>query len=295
MIGVAGVLHRRCAIVSGGSRGLGLEIARRYLEAGASVAICARGEGALETALRSLEPLAAAGQCVMAFPADISKPAEVERFVDAVLERFGRLDILVNNAGVIGPLGASESVDLSGWIRALEVNLVGAVLMCRAVLPHIKKAKRGKIIQLSGGGATQPLPRLSAYATSKAAVVRFIETLAAETREDGVDINALSPGPLDTAMLDEMLAAGPAAIGAAFHARLMREKQSGATPLITGARLAVFLGSTSSDGITGKLISATWDPWPSLPQWIAQLTSSDVYTLRRILPKDRGMTWGEPA
>jgi NAD(P)-dependent dehydrogenase (short-subunit alcohol dehydrogenase family) len=293
MKSVARVLQQRCAIVSGASRGLGLEIARRYLEAGASVAICARGEAALESARRALEPSVSPGQRLIALPTDVSNPEQVARLVDAALAAFGRLDILVNNAAVVGPTGSIEVTDLAAWVRALEINLLGSVILCRAVLPQFKAAKRGKIIQLSGGGATQPLPGLSAYAASKAAVVRFIETLAEETRAYRIDVNALAPGLLDTAMLDEMLAAGPEAIGAALHARLRREKQSGATPLPTGARLAVFLGSSSSDGITGKLISATWDPWQTLPQRIAELAASDVYTLRRVLPKDRGMTWGE--
>src|SRR5208282_6054523 len=129
---------------------------------------------------------------------------------------------------------------------ALEINLLGSVLMSRAALPHLKKSSRGKIVQLSGGGATHPLPGLSAYAASKAATVRFMETLAEEMRPHHVDVNALAPGLLDTRMLDAMLDAGPEALGAQMHARCVQEKRNGVTPLAKGAELAVFLGSSLS-------------------------------------------------
>ena len=221
------------------------------------------------------------------------KPQEVQALVDAALSQFGCLDILVNNAGVAGPCGTLETIDWQEWTRAIEINLLGSVLPSRAVLPHFKKVRRGKIIQLSGGGATNPLPHLSAYAASKAAVVRFMETLAEETREHHIEVNAIAPGALNTRMLDQLLGAGPQAIGAHLHERLLQQQQSGGAPLGRGADLAVFLASPLSDGITGKLISAIWDPWPALPDHLADLNSTDIFTLRRILPKDRGMTWGD--
>jgi NAD(P)-dependent dehydrogenase (short-subunit alcohol dehydrogenase family) len=287
------VLQHRSALITGGSRGLGFEIARHYLEAGASLMICARNEEVLEQSASELKQWAGPGQSVAARRADVSDPEDAAWLVDEAYLEFGRLDILVNNAGVAGPSGTLESVDWEAWTRALKINLLGSVLMCRAVLPHFKRAKRGKIIQLSGGGATNPLPNLSAYAASKAAVVRFVETLAEETREDRIDVNALAPGSLDTRMLDEFIAAGPDRIGRAFHERSVKLKQEGGVPLAKGARLAVFLGSALSDGITGKLLSAVWDPWETLIHHREDLNATDVYTLRRILPADRGFTWGE--
>src|SRR6185436_20968340 len=111
---------------------------------------------------------------------------------------------------------------------------------------------------LSGGGATNPLPRISAYAASKAAVVRFAETLAEELRDAHVDVNAIAPGPLNTRLLDEVLTAGPEKVGAGFYERSLKQKEQGGAPLERGAELAVFLGSAASDGITGKLLSALW-------------------------------------
>ncbi|HEX5000045.1 MAG TPA: SDR family oxidoreductase, partial [Terriglobia bacterium] len=151
----------------------------------------------------------------------------------------------------------------------------------------------GKIIQLSGGGATNPLPRISAYAASKAAVVRLAETLAEELRDSHVDVNAIAPGALNTRLLDEVLEAGPAKVGARFYERSLQQKREGGAPLYRGADLAVFLASAASDGITGKLLSAVWDPWERLAEHADELRSTDIYTLRRIVPKDRGATWDQ--
>ena len=287
-------LEGRNAIITGANQGLGLAIARAYVQAGASVLLCARDEKMLEQAREQVAALAAPNQKVIAQVADVSKQTDVEELVATALRVFHRLHILVNNAGVYGPKGLIEDVDWGEWIKAIEINLYGSVLMCRAVLPHLKVHQYGKIVQLSGGGATNPLPRLSAYAASKAAIVRFAETLAEEVREDHIDVNAIAPGALNTRLLGEVLAAGSAQVGADFYERAMKQKAQGGTPLEKGAQLAVFLASSASDGITGKLISAVWDPWETLPEHLDDLQKTDVYTLRRIVPKERGLTWGEP-
>lgn len=287
------ILNNKIAIVTGASQGLGFEIAKRYLEAGSSLMICARNETLLEKSHRELESLAEPGQQVVAMPADVSRQEDVVALVSETLKQFGRLDILVNNAGIYGPKGAIEAVDWEEWMRAIEINLFGSILMCRAVLPHFKSARSGKIVQLSGGGATNPLPMLSAYAVSKAAVIRFIETLAEEVREYQIDVNAIAPGALNTRMLEEILEAGPEKVGKNFYERSLKQKESGGAPLDRGADLALFLASQASDGITGKLISAVWDNWEHWPDHLDELSSSDIYTLRRIVGRDRGFAWGD--
>jgi NAD(P)-dependent dehydrogenase (short-subunit alcohol dehydrogenase family) len=286
-------LEGRTAIITGGNQGLGLAIARAYVQAGASVMLCARGAEQLDRARAELLPLAGEKQSVWTEVADVSKPADVTRVVEATLAHSPRLHILVNNAGVYGPKGTIESVAWEEWVRAMEINLFGSVLMARAVLPHFKSHGYGKIVQISGGGATQPMPRLSLYAASKAAVVRFAETLAGEVKEDGIDVNAIAPGALNTRFLDELLEAGPEKVGQEFYERSLRQKADGGSSPERGAALAVFLASAASDGMTGKLISAIWDPWEGLAAHRDELQTSDIYTLRRIVPKDRGMRWGE--
>jgi len=285
-------LENKVAIITGANRGFGFEIAKKYLEAGSSLTICARNGQLLEQAKTELQRLAGANQDIRALTADVSREDDVKAVIEATRENFGRVDILVNNAGVYGPKGTIEEINWQQWVRAIEINLYGSILMCRGVLPHFKAQGRGKIVQLSGGGATNPLPRISGYAVSKTAVVRFVETLAEEVREDHIDVNALAPGALNTRMLDEVLEAGPEKVGNLFYERSLKQKQSGGTPLEKGAELAVFLGSALSDGITGKLISAVWDPWASLPEHLDELNGTDIYTLRRIVPRDRGKTWG---
>jgi NAD(P)-dependent dehydrogenase (short-subunit alcohol dehydrogenase family) len=286
---MSGALEGRAALITGGARGLGLEIARAYLREGARIVICSRSVAALAAAQ---EELAAAGE-VHAHAADVSVPEAAQELVAFAAEKLGGLDILVNNAGVYGPKGAIDEIVWAQWVRAIEINLMGSVLPARFALGHLRQSERGKVVQLSGGGATSPLPMLSAYAASKAAVVRFAETLAHEVAGDGIDVNAIAPGALNTTMLDEVLEAGPEAVGEAFYAKAVEQRDNGGTPLTHGAELAVYLGSRRSDGITGRLLSAVWDPWEELEQHAETLEESDIYTLRRIVPAERGEGWGE--
>lgn len=288
---MSGVLDGRCALITGASQGLGLEIARQYVGAGADVFVCARDADALAAARAELVSLAGDDVRVGAQVADVSDPEQAEALVAAALDRFPELSILVNNAGVYGPKGPIETVDWEAWVDAIKINLMGSVLPARALVPQLKRVGRGKIVQLSGGGATSPLAGLSAYAASKAAVVRFVETLALELQDDDVDVNAVAPGALNTRMLDEVIEAGPESVGEAFYQRALEQQRSGGTPLEVGAELAVWLASGASDGISGKLISAVWDPWRDLPEHSEELVS-DIYTLRRIVPADRGLGWG---
>jgi NAD(P)-dependent dehydrogenase (short-subunit alcohol dehydrogenase family) len=288
---VSDALAGRTALITGGSQGLGLEIARAYLDAGiAGLCICGRDGGALGRALTELARCAGPGQRVLGETADVSQPKDVQKLVEFALRGLGEVTILVSNAGVYGPKGKIDQTDWSEWARAVEINLLGSMLPARALAGHFIERRYGKIVQLSGGGATAPLPGLSAYAASKAGVVRFAETLAEELREWRVDVNSIAPGPLNTRMLDEVLSAGPERVGETFYKRALEQRRSGGTPLRSGAELAVFLGSPASDGISGKLLSAVWDPWRQLPARRAQL-ASDVYTLRRIVPRDRGLDW----
>jgi len=276
------------AIVTGASQGLGKVIAAQLLRQGAGVMICAR-DAAMLAATR--DELATAGGKVLAKACDVSDERQVAELTEFALREFGTIHTLVSNAGVYGPMGPTEEVDLGEWKRAIEINLYGTLLPCRALIPHFKKAGRGKIIIVSGGGATNPLPNISSYAASKAAVVRLMETLAEELRSHHIDVNAVAPGALKTRLVEQVLAAGPEKVGAAFFAKNKKWSEEGATPLELGAELAAYLASSASDGITGKLISAQWDPWSRLHEYRDELSGSDIYCLRRIVPEDRGKKW----
>lgn len=284
-------LEGRSAIITGASQGLGLAIARAYVRAGANVLLCARDPIMLKEAESEVAALASKNQIVTSEAADVSSCEDVNRLSRIASSRFASIEILVNNAGIYGPKGPIEEIDWNEWARAVEINLYGSVLMCRAVISHFKTRRYGKIVQLSGGGATNPLPRISAYAASKAAIIRFAETLAEEVRDFNIDVNSIAPGPLNTRLLKEILDAGPAKVGESFYQRALKQSQEGGASLERGAQLAVFLGSSASDGITGKLLSSVWDPWEKLTRYRAELAASDVYTLRRIVARDRGFDW----
>ncbi len=293
MSDVASPLAARNVIVTGGSRGLGRAIAEGLVGAGASVMICARDTSGIEAAGAGLAERAAGGQRVLWQETDVTDEAAVNRLVARSIAELGAVDVLVNNAGIYGPFGPIEQVDWAEWTKAVEINLIGSVLPVRAVLPHMKSRGYGKIIQLSGGGATNPLPRISAYAASKAAIVRFAETIAEECKGLGIDVNSVAPGALNTRLLDEVLAAGAEQVGEAFFARALRQKEEGGVPLSAAVDLVLFLASAASDGITGRLISAVWDDWRNWPEHLAEINGTDAYTLRRITGRDRGLKWGD--
>jgi 3-oxoacyl-[acyl-carrier protein] reductase len=286
-------LKGKVAIITGSNQGLGLEISRRFVKSGASLVLCARDRDLLAEAQAELSRGLDQRQVVEIMPTDVSDPSAVDHLVSMALERFQRIDVLVNNAGIYGPMGSCETVEWVQWVKAIEINVFGSVLMCRAVLPTMKRQRKGKIIQLSGGGATNPMPNLSAYAVSKAAIVRYAETLAEEVRDFNIDVNAIAPGPLNSRLLDEVLTAGPEKVGRAFYDKSLKQKEMGGAGFAPGANLALFLASEASDGLTGKLISALWDCWEQWPAHLEELRSSDAYTLRRIAGRDRGLVWGD--
>jgi len=224
----------------------------------------------------------ALGRRALALKADISEKEDVERVVRSTVHEFGKVNILVNNAGILGPVGPVVDNDVEEWIKTVNINLIGTFLCSKMVLPVMIERRRGKIINLSGGGATGPRPRFSAYAASKAAVVRFTETLAEEVKEFNIQVNAIAPGALDTRMHDEVLAVGEAA-GEKELALSRRVKEGRGTPFEVPADLAVFLASDESDGLTGRLISAVWDDWRSMSkEKIEEIMGRELYTLRRI-------------
>lgn len=285
-------LAGKVAVVTGASRGLGRVIAEHFAEKGASLALGARNRTALAALESRLVRNAGRQQKIVALPLDVASEESVVRFAQDIKKRFGRVDILVNCAGVPGPRGPIERANWQEWKDAVHINLVGLVFVTRCLLPLLRKSRHGKIINISGGGATKPLPQLSAYAASKAAVVRFTETLAAELRKAGIDVNAVAPGVLATRMVKQFLELDEKVLGAAYVREVKRQMRNPRPALVRAASLCLYLASRQSDGITGRLISAVWDPWEDLSAYRRDILGSDVYTLRRIEPKDRGFFWG---
>lgn len=282
------MLEGKVSIITGGSMGIGKAIASAFAKEGSHLVLNSRTAADLENV--KLELKDSSSVSVETFPADVSRPEEVKDLVGFTLGKFNTVDILVNCAGIYGPIGFVTDIDAEKWLETININLYGTFLCIQAVLPAMIKNNKGKIINLSGGGAASPLPRFSAYGASKAAVVRLTETLANEVKEYNIDINAIAPGAVNTRLLDQALTAGEAA-GKDFQIRAFKQKQEGGVPPAKVAEMAVFLASSESDGLSGRFISLLWDIWKESPQHLNEIMSSDIYTMRRIVPQDRGYQW----
>jgi NAD(P)-dependent dehydrogenase (short-subunit alcohol dehydrogenase family) len=286
----------RQALITGGSRGFGRQLARTFWENGASVLLIARTAADLAAVRDSLSsPIP--GQAAHTLALDLTAPDAVEKILAEVKLRFGGLDILVNNAGDQGTIGPLWENDWAMWEYSLRLNLLVPAALCRAAIPILAQRSGASIINLSGGGATGPRPNFSTYATAKAAIVRFSETLAHEARAMNIKVNCIAPGAMYSRMQGVVLEAGPQRAGEKDFkvAQELRDKAASGDNSVArrAAELCVFLASSESDGITGKLISALWDPWPELARHQADLEKTDVYTLRRIVCADRGLDWGQ--
>ena len=264
------------ALVTGGGRGIGRVIALALAREGAKVALLARTGSELEEVAGEIAEL---GRESLVVEADLGDEGELRTGVTSVLETWQGLDILVNNAGILGPIGMTHTVDPDAWLHAVKVNLGGCFLCTHLALSGMVAQGHGKIINLSGGGAVSPRPCFGAYSASKAGVVRFTETLAAEVSDFGVHVNAIAPGAVNTAMLDQVLAAGAAAGQQGMAEAQQQEAEGGADPE-RAAALAVFLASPRSDGLTGRLISAVWDRWEEID--IDAVMQTEAYTVRRL-------------
>ncbi len=283
-------LDGRRILLTGATGGLGRAIAGQCWEQGASLALASRPGPALDELTAHFSASSGhPGQECFSAGANLSEHSAPDAIAGEVTRRWEHLDVLVNNAGIVGPIGALASADWSVWEQTMQVNLMAPVALCRLLIPHMPAGS--SIVNLSGGGATGPRPNFSAYATSKAGLVRFTENLAVELAGQGIRVNAVAPGAMNTKMLDVVLEAGPDAAGREFGKSIEQKEKGGVTPA-KAAELVVWLAGSGSEGISGRLISAVWDPWATgLSARRDELAASDIYTLRRITPEDRGKKW----
>ncbi|HEU5319133.1 MAG TPA: SDR family oxidoreductase [Chloroflexota bacterium] len=242
-------LTGQVALVTGASRGLGRVYAQALARAGAAVALNARSADQLAETASLIER---DGGRAATFPADAADPAQVAALVSAVADHFGPIDLLVNNAGTSGSLAPFADIDPADWWRTLEVNLRGPMLCARAVLPSMLALCRGRIVNVSSGAGNQAWPLASAYATSKAALTRLTENLAAELRDTGVAVFAISPGIVRTAMVEGALhqSAAPA-IAEQFRTAIAEGR---AVPPERSAALVLTLASGAADPLSGHFI-----------------------------------------
>ncbi len=281
---------KKSVCITGASRGLGLATAEAFRAGGWHVALVARDASALELAASRLLGMPCDAD-VFPIPLDLMKQEAGEKLFNMLKGRWGGLDALVNNAGIQGPIGPLWTSSPEEWERTFRLLLFTPASLCRFAIPWMRKRGGGTIVNISGGGATGPRPNFSAYGAAKAALVRLTETLAMECVPHGIAVNAVAPGAMPTAMLHEVTEAGEGSAGQKEYETALRLTTTSDAAVIRRAAQCVFTLAQPGVPVTGKLISAVWDPWEKLSEHVEDL-GSDIYTLRRITPKDRGKTWG---
>lgn len=284
-------MSKSWVVITGASRGLGAYLANSFWGVGWNIALVARDHSALLQVCKDL-PLRP-DQSAVIFQCDLAQPAEVTTLAKKITDQLPRLDALINNAGIHGPIGPLVENNLMLWNQAIQVNLMAPVALCHGLVDFIANSGGGSIVNLSGGGATGPRPNFTAYASAKAALVRFSETLAQEVQAQNIRVNCISPGAMKTALLEEVVFSGKAIAGMREFDIAEKVFVQGGASMDRVADLALFLASDASLGVTGKLISAVWDNWQEWPKHIEQIKASDAYTLRRISGRDRAMEWGD--
>lgn len=272
------LLKEKLIFITGGSLGIGFEIAKKCVENGAKVIIASRTEKDLKLATGKLNNISNEGHEYRVL--DTGDKTQVKQCAKEIQQKFGYMDGLVNCAGVYGPIGRIDEIDVDKFTEAININFLGTVYMCHYFVPLMKN-RHAKIVNYSGGGAAGPFPNYSAYATSKIAIIRLTENMSKELADFGIEVNAVAPGFVVTRLHQETLKAGQKA-GQAFLEKTKQEIEKGGVPPEKAAELTAFLLSNKSNGITGRFISAPWDNWKEFESNVDEISNSSLYTLRRV-------------
>ena len=272
-------------LLTGSSTGIGRALALHLLSRGHHVCGLARSD---QSDFAAQHPGAFfTSRC------DVADWAQVQSAATAVAATWTHLDGLICCAGLQGEVGPAITADPAKWSATVRANLDGTFYPFRAFYGLLARApRRAKVVAFSGGGATKPRVNFSAYGVAKTGIVRLIETLAEELHDQPIDLNSIAPGAINTRLTDEVLALGPTVAGPAEYAAALRQKNSGGASLEKALGLVEWLLSPASDGVSGRLLAAPWDPWTTLDRHATALASSDIYTLRRIVPAERAQNFG---
>jgi NAD(P)-dependent dehydrogenase (short-subunit alcohol dehydrogenase family) len=262
-------------LITGAGRGIGKRLAIGFANHGARVALVARSKAELDLANLEIEH---GGGVSLRIRADVRDYEQMAAAVDRMKAHYGRLDVLICAAALQGPIGPLAETPGRAWTETLETNVFGVMNAVRAALPQMIERRSGKIIVLGGRGAGDPRPFFSAYAASKAAITRFVETVAEEVREQNVQINVMSPGRTYTHMTDEILRAGDRA-GRKEHDEAVEVRINGGISPEKQVELALFLATEDSNHVSGKFLHVN-DDWKRLEH---AAVGREVYTLRRVL------------
>ena len=272
-------LDGRVALITGGGRGIGRQIALAYAAEGARLALTARTASELEETAKLVSEQY--GSEVITITADVAVREQVDNTVARTLERYGQIDVLVNNAGNIGPVGRVWDNDPEDWARTIAVHLMGVFYGCHAAIPSMLERGRGRIVNMSGVGGSNT----TAYDAAKTAIVNFTENLALELADTPITVNAISPGSIHTRMWEETRDLSLAIGDMATYQRGVQVTSGQGASIERAAELAVFLGSDDCGVLSGRLIRAFADPFEEFPGRVDEIMDSEAYLLRRVDPE----------
>lgn len=277
------------AIITGAGRGIGRAIAECFATEGCHLCLMARTVSELEQTAAKIRT--ESGIQVITSVVDVGCEEAFQKGIRTTAEKFGRIDILVNNAGTIGPIGPLAEIDSAEWAKTIQINLSGAFYGIKGVLPIMRRQGSGRIINLSGGGALVPAPYFDSYSVSKAGIVRLTENLALELKGTGIVVSAIAPGGVNTRMFEDMMQGGEEKLGPETWQSFLNRKKAGGDSIDDPVALALYMACEAAPWLNGRVISAKWDPWRSLSEHAGEIEDSDIYTMRRIVPKDRDHAW----
>ncbi len=251
-------LQGQVAIITGGSRGLGVGVAERLIAAGASITITARSA---EQLAAEADRLRAFGAQVLTVTADVSDPEQVQAVVDQTIDTYQRIDILVNNAGVVWPIEEVAESDPDEWAYNIHVNLIGPFYAVNSVLPAMQAQGYGRIVNISSGLGRTPVAGLSAYGAAKAGLDQFTRILALELANSGITVNALHPGVVDTEMQADLRSVDTS--GSKLDLTMFHEFADGGRlqPPHLVARLVYWLVGPWSRSHNGEVFSFRDEAW----------------------------------
>jgi short-subunit dehydrogenase len=283
-------LKNKNVIITGSTGGLGSALAFKYLNEGANLILIGRTDSKLNILKTKLVQNILLNQFVITIKLDLSNLNSIPKIINKELKKLPKVDILINCAAIQGPIGKSWENSFKDWEKSFNINFYSTMVMTNTILPFMLKNNSGSIINISGGGSTSSRPDFSSYAISKTALVRYTEILSDELSNTKIRVNSISPGVMATNMIKQV-------IKYKKNIKNKNEVISADKVLSEGdnkdnaINLCIFLSTKESNGINGKLISALWDPWNEFKKYKSYIANSDIYTLRRIIPKDRGMNW----
>lgn len=268
--------QNKSILITGGSRGIGKRLAIGFARLGARLALMARSRAELDLTHIEIEQN---GGNALRIRGDVTDPEQMAVAVDRARVAYGGPpDILICAAGLPGPLQGFLQTSVKHWTEPLQVNLLGVVHACRAVLPGMVERRRGKILVVTCDGGVAPKLHFSSYATAKTAIVRFVEAIAQEVADHNVQINSFDPGPTYTSMTDEVIRAGDR-LDSKVVAAAVEVRRTGGTSTEQQMKLAQFLASEASNHVTGRLIHVDDD----LKKLRNAVLKPDAYTLRRVM------------